>query len=661
MQIVSSGINDVFLTIDPQITFFKIVYMRHTPFAIDLNEEYFNTIPNFGDEAICQLSKNGDLLSNIFLKVILPNVQISKTLDNDLIVNSINPSDLVNDTTITGQISEFKSLLSSYTQFMSSAMVYWRAIKNIINNVTSNYTTINAFITNILKSGDSILNTYNNSASNFTSIIISGTAFQFNFDILNHILNDFIEYKNSIYNTTLTAQYIGLINNYLSDYLKYQTIYLKEIIDQQQLFINLQQKYKSTYYNFAWVSKIAFAIINNISIEIGGQVIDHVNSDILNCWYELSLTLEKQKLLNKMIGNIDILTTYDNNLVPTYTLIMPIPFWFCKYKSQAIACTGLKYHDIIIRLKLNELYTCCYFEPTESNIYSSNININEIIQIQQVSLLVEYIHVGDDERKKFGSYANESLIEQHQFLEFNQLIKSTNLIPLNFVNPVRELIWVVQKANNINNFKLWNDYSNIDIFSGTINSVSNDPKYINQIIININNLHITNYQDYLTGCIEIYHSKFYNGFYSISYIDTNIIIINCKKFYYSDYINIKLYQNKYKTNYNLITNENIQIYGSDLLTIRDSIYFTTVQNYQNHTCIPKNIHSFSFCLNTELYQPSGSLNMSVIDSENLYVEFNNTIINQINTNNDNLVIKIFARSHNIFKIEQGMGKLQFGI
>ena len=69
LQIVSTDIKDIFLTIDPQITFFKIVYLRHTPFAIDLLEETFNTIPNFGEDGFCSLSKYGDLISNIFLKV----------------------------------------------------------------------------------------------------------------------------------------------------------------------------------------------------------------------------------------------------------------------------------------------------------------------------------------------------------------------------------------------------------------------------------------------------------------------------------------------------------------------------------------------------------------------------------------------------------------
>ena len=63
----------------------KIVYLRHTPFSIDIIEDYFNSIPNFGEEGFCQISKYGDLISNIFLKIVLPPVQIS---NNNIVENN---------------------------------------------------------------------------------------------------------------------------------------------------------------------------------------------------------------------------------------------------------------------------------------------------------------------------------------------------------------------------------------------------------------------------------------------------------------------------------------------------------------------------------------------------------------------------------------------
>ena len=152
LQIVSTGLKDVFLTIDPQITFFKIVYMRHTPFSIDLIEETFNTIPNFGDTAFSELTKNGDLISNIFLKIVLPNVQISNISDSSLITDYsnliiTNNSLHLNDN-VTNIISTYNTTITNFIIFISSSMIYWRTIKNTINNLTCNYTTIITLINN---------------------------------------------------------------------------------------------------------------------------------------------------------------------------------------------------------------------------------------------------------------------------------------------------------------------------------------------------------------------------------------------------------------------------------------------------------------------------------------------------------------------------------
>jgi hypothetical protein len=660
LQIVSTGIKDVFLTIDPQITFFKIVYLRFTPFAIDLKEENFNICPNFGEESFCELSKNGDLISNIFLKIKLPNVHISNTIDSNYLTNYSSNKIIYNgiSQTVYDIITSYSKQIIDFTTFISSATVYLIQIQSLINNITSTYSTIINAITAIQQSNNDIYSKYQTFNANFNNITVSNIIF--NFDLLNNILNNYTNYSNSIYNSDLTTNYKNILNEYLKNYQINQTIYLKYLIDQKDKFTNILNTNNSTYYNFSWVNKIGFAILNNITIEIGGQIIDQVNSDILNMWYELNNPIEKDDLLNKMIGNIELLTSYDNTLKPSYILYIPIPFWFCKYKSQPIPCTALKYHDIIINVKLNELYKCCYFEPDEYKL-QSNININSLIQIQDVSLLVEYIHLGDDERKKFSSFTYETLIEQHKMISFNYLNTNNTLLSLDFVNPVREFIWVIQKMSNTNNLLLWNDYDNVDVFYGLINTHDNSNNIIINILnVNLTTYNLTNYLNYKSGYIRIIHSKYYNGTFKILNITNNTITIN-NNYIYQDNIKCMLYLNKYNKTYNIINNENIQIYGKDLITVRDKLYFTHIQNFQHHTRIPNNIHTYSFCINTEEFQPSGSLNFSVVDNKNLNLELNDIIINQINQNNDSLIVKILARSHNILKIQNGIGKIEFGI
>ena len=652
LQIVSTDIKDVFLTIDPQITFFKIVYLRHTPFAIDLLEETFNTIPNFGEDGFCSLSKNGDLISNIFLKVELPSVKISNIIDKDMIerYNNFDIKLYEYDDTVDHLIERYKTTLSNFNNFTSVSMIYWRNIYVLSNNITANYTTIMNYINLKLSTQDDTQNTYIQYNNSFSNSEISNIGTNFNFDILNYIKNNFTEYQSSIYNTILNNEFKTKLLKYLSDYLFFQKIYLKFLIDTIEYLINIQVKDSSSFYNFSWVSKIGFALIDYIIIEIAGQEIDRITSDILNNWYELSTTQEKNDIINKMIGNIDILTNYDNKLKPLHTLLIPLPFWFCKYKSQALPCVGLKHNDILIRVKFNDLNKCCFFEPDENNTYVSNININEIITIQNISLLIEYIHLGEDERKKFGSFKNEILIEQHKEIIYNNVIDNNSLLLLDFVNPIKELIWTIQKTSHINDLKLWNNFETNSVFKAQINEGDN-----NTINITLDSNNLINTTDYENTKIEIYHSKYYNGIYDILTLTDSVITVT-NNFIYSD--NVKI---KFLKNIDYIKTETIQIYGNNLITERESLYFTNVQSYQHHSNIPNNIHSYSFCLQSEQYQPSGTLNFSVIENKNLLINFDNDIVSQLIDNNDSFIVKIIARSQNLLIIEKGMGKIKFGI
>lgn len=87
MQLVSKGVENIYLTDDPQVTFFKIVYRRHTNFSVESIPQYFNTTPNFSTKVSCLVSKNGDLINRIYLVATLPSIT---TLSNDIVVRWVN-------------------------------------------------------------------------------------------------------------------------------------------------------------------------------------------------------------------------------------------------------------------------------------------------------------------------------------------------------------------------------------------------------------------------------------------------------------------------------------------------------------------------------------------------------------------------------------------
>ena len=82
MQLVAYGAQDVYLTGNPQITFWKVTYRRHTNFAMESIEQTFNGQADFGRRVTCTISRNGDLAYRTYLQVTLPEINQELKGDN---------------------------------------------------------------------------------------------------------------------------------------------------------------------------------------------------------------------------------------------------------------------------------------------------------------------------------------------------------------------------------------------------------------------------------------------------------------------------------------------------------------------------------------------------------------------------------------------------
>ena len=68
MQLVAYGAQDIYLTGNPQITFFKVVYRRHTNFSMESIQQTFNGTADFGNDVTATISRNGDLVHRMYLE-----------------------------------------------------------------------------------------------------------------------------------------------------------------------------------------------------------------------------------------------------------------------------------------------------------------------------------------------------------------------------------------------------------------------------------------------------------------------------------------------------------------------------------------------------------------------------------------------------------------
>ena len=79
MQLVAYGAQDAYLTTDPEVTFFKVVYKRHTNFAMESMEQTLNGTSNFNNKVVCKVSRNGDLMGACYVETTLPAIALSES------------------------------------------------------------------------------------------------------------------------------------------------------------------------------------------------------------------------------------------------------------------------------------------------------------------------------------------------------------------------------------------------------------------------------------------------------------------------------------------------------------------------------------------------------------------------------------------------------
>ena len=121
----------------------------------------------------------------------------------------------------------------------------------------------------------------------------------------------------------------------------------------------------------------------------------------------------------------------------------------------------------------------------------------------------------------------------------------------------------------------------------------------------------------------------------------------------------------YKNNANPIKNVTLRINGQDKFKQLSGEYFNLVQPFQHHSNIPENtgLCVYSFALNPETHQPSGTFNFSCVDNAQLIIELHDDYFLDLESNDldgeQEVSIQVYALSYNILEIGDGKAKLLF--
>lgn len=448
LQLVAYGAQDVVLTSNPSITFFKTVHRRHTNFAMECISNNFSGTTEFGRTATCTISRNGDLIHKVYLKVTMPPIK-----DDMLEKNA----------------------------------------------------------------------------------------------------------KGAIY---------------------------------------------------GWARKTGHALIKNVEIEIGGQRIDKHYGEWMEVWSQLTLPAEKKDGHATMIRGYDGEQGYELQPDEQVVLYIPLQFWFCTNPGLSLPLIALQYHEVKVKFEFRKKEEMLYVKHTSNDAYdpanphnngtsawtydgslgtnitadtsasdvigdsASNVTLGSIDNDLHAELLVDYIYLDTDERRRFAQVSHEYLITQLQHTGEESFTSSNQSFRLNFNHPVKELVWVTVPDEAIR----WNEFFQFE------------------------------------DCVT-----------------EDTMIGTCK----------------------------LMLNGHDRFAERDGHYFSLVQPFQHHTCVPvSGINVYSFALKPEDIQPSGTCNFSRIDNATMKMTMK-TGTDQPATDGRTAKLRMFATNYNLLRIMSGMGGLAY--
>lgn len=450
---------------------------------------------------------------------------------------------------------------------------------------------------------------------------------------------------------------------------------------------------------FAWVRRIGHAIIKKIDIEIGGMLIDRHYGTWLDIWYELTHGDNGDNGYAKIIGDVDELTTYNSKSKREYTLYVPLQFWFNRHWGLALPLIAIQYHDVFINVELEQNDKLLI----KNDAFNQTCNLNDI-KVNEVSLVTEFIFLDIDERKRFATNMHEYLIEQIQFHDNESVTEEMKRMFLYFNFPTKEIIWALKLGKYTNGYK-YLCYSNKDDWTDEIIKCSRKILHDSMILIDSDetfmhsgkweqfgpmrkgiscngNYKVNNQSSTKTLWINT-DSLNYNGYSLTNKICAKIYIDECDKisiYKIESYLNARdvsipvdelidtritkddvyIYQfNNYGIyidgTCNPITHGLLEYNGENRVDKRNSNFFGVLQPYLHHSNTPcDGINLYSFALEPERLQPSGTSNLSKIENVILSLWFNMDDANNVNYVCDDNRLFIYAFSYNIFRIMSGM-------
>ncbi len=345
----------------------------------------------------------------------------------------------------------------------------------------------------------------------------------------------------------------------------------------------------------ALVPCFGLKLLKTIELEIGGQRIDKHYAEWLYIWNELSLPAGKRDGYYLMVGG----NKYNHSIYvgagQSYVVNVPLEFWFCRNVGLALPLIALQYHEVKINIE---------FESRENLVDASATNFSDRgwnLPLKDGS----YVTTGKNNSQLGGSVSNVTLTDVALWVDYIFLDTDERR---RFAQLTHE--YLIEQLQ----------------FTGS-DSINNNVDNMKSIRMNFNH-----------PCKEI-----------VWYVKPTPAV--GAALYWNNFSSRNSDNNSF-LGANPISKAKIQLNGNDRFAERSGSYFSLVQPYQHHENTPdvfhKGINVYSFAIKPEEHQPSGTLNMSRIDTAILSVA--SAVAGDV---------YIYTTNYNVLRILSGMGGLAY--
>lgn len=410
LQLVAYGAQDAYISGNPQITFFKTLYKRHTNFAMEAFRVNFNGQAAWGVKHSAVIGRHADLMYSTYLEVVLD----SGYYNNDqgrLGYNLLNRVELE----IGGQLID-----RLYGEFM----YLWECLSQTYDKKVD----LEQMVGAIGKCHSSYSNTLDSKTFVEFQSIFSG-------DAINNSRLVAI-YKKWLRPILLFSKYDDGKKPTKTEYDEIINELIKPPFNAAEL-ITFPLIFKTSLYTYVFSGE--WDKDSLITFDSSITSLEDLFMDT-----SFSITMGGGGGSSGNYGSVYLggernCNSSGSPSLPNTILYIPLSFFYTKNPGVALPLIALQYHEVRVNVIWNDVKTI-------AGDFTSNLPPQPL----QCALYVDYIYLDTEERRRMAQQSHEYLIEQTQFNEDKSLSSYSNRIDLTFNHPVKELIWVVQPSSYTN-------------------------------------------------------------------------------------------------------------------------------------------------------------------------------------------------------------------